>query len=56
MRIAPQAPIFKCLVPSLQNCLGRIRRCGLVGGGVSVGFQKSTPFHVSLCLMVVVST
>ena len=35
------AHIFVCLVPSEWNCLGWIRRCGLVGGGVSleVGFE-----------------
>ena len=33
--------------------MGRIRRCGLVGGGVSLGaalrFQKQNLFPVSLC-------
>jgi hypothetical protein len=29
--------MFECLVPSWWNCLGRIRRCGLFGGGVSLG-------------------
>jgi hypothetical protein len=28
--------LFECLVPSLQNCLGTLRRCGLVGKGVSL--------------------
>jgi len=39
--------VFECLVPSWWNCLGRIRRCGLVEEGVSLGwtlkFQKPRP-------------
>lgn len=37
------ARAFECSVPSRQNCLGRIWRCGLVGGGASlgVGFEVS---------------
>lgn len=29
--------IVKCLVPNWWNCLGGIRRCGIVGGIVSLG-------------------
>lgn len=31
------APIFECLLPSLWNCLEKIRKNGLVGGGMSLG-------------------
>jgi hypothetical protein len=31
------SPVFECLAPSWWDYLGRIRRCGLVGGGVSLG-------------------
>jgi hypothetical protein len=33
--------MFEYLVPSWWDCLGRIRRCGLLGGGVllGVGFE-----------------
>jgi hypothetical protein len=34
--MTPIVHIFECLVGS-WNCLGRIRRRGLVGGGVSLG-------------------
>lgn len=34
--IFPQAHIFKFLVPSWWNFLVRIRRYGLIGGGVTV--------------------
>lgn len=30
----PQAHIFEYLVSNWQNCLGRIRKCDLVRGGV----------------------
>lgn len=35
--------MFKCLVPSWWNYLGRIERCGFTGGGVllEVGFKDS---------------
>ena len=38
-----QVHIFECLVLSWWNCLERIRRRGLVGGGESlgVGFEVS---------------
>ena len=43
MRMAPMAHRFECLGHSGWNCLGRIRRCGLAGGGVSltVSFEVS---------------
>lgn len=35
--------MLKYLVPSRQSCLGRVRRCGLVGGSVllRLGFEVS---------------
>jgi hypothetical protein len=46
--------MLEYLVHRWWNCLGRIRRCGPVGGGVSLGqalrFQKPRLFPVcSLC-------
>ena len=35
--------LFECQVPSWWNCLGRIRGCGLVGGGVSLGVGFEVP-------------
>lgn len=29
--------MLECLVPTCWNCLGRIRRDGLVGGGMTLG-------------------
>lgn len=29
--------MFKYLVPSTQTCLGRIKKCGFLGGGVCLG-------------------
>lgn len=40
MRMAQQDHVFECLAPSCQYYLGRIRRCGLSGGGM--------PFNVAL--------
>jgi hypothetical protein len=51
-----KAPIVEHLVRSWWDCLGRIRRCGLVGGGVSLGtgFEVSKDsyhsHHLFLCL------
>lgn len=33
MQIAPQAHLFKYLVPSWWDCVERIRRCDLIGDG-----------------------
>lgn len=33
----PQAHIFEYLFSNWQNCLGRIKKCDLVGGGVLPG-------------------
>lgn len=50
------------LGPKVVDYLGNIRKCGLVGGAVSLGvmggvrFQKSTSFQSVLCLVVVVLT
>lgn len=42
--------MFVYLVPSGFNCLGRVRICGLTGGGVSLGvalkFQSLIPFPI----------
>lgn len=50
-----EAYVFECLVPSQQNCAGRIRRNGPTGEGVSLGwtlrFQKPLSDPVSLCLL-----
>ena len=49
MRMAPTGTyMYLNFQLQLVNCLGRIRRCGLVGGGLSLGlnfqrFQKPTP-------------
>lgn len=47
----PLFHIFKCLVPSSWNCLGRIRRCYLIGGDVwlkgwTLKFQKTKQLSV----------
>lgn len=44
----PATPIFECLV----NYLGRIRKCGLVEGGVllGVGLEVSKPMPVPVSL------
>lgn len=44
------SPPFEYLVPSRWHYLGRLRRCGLTGGGVSLGvdFKSLTPLPVSL--------
>ena len=36
MRMTLEAHILEYLVPSWWNCLGRIRRRGLAGGGVAL--------------------
>lgn len=44
MGTTPTGSHIRCLVPTWGNCLGRVRRCGLGGGGVSLdaGFEVST--------------
>lgn len=47
----PHMLMFQCSVPSWWNILERIRRCGFVRRGVSlgVGFRVSTPLLHSQC-------
>jgi len=44
--------VFECFVPSWWNGWGRIKRCGLVGGGVSLGagFEVSKVLTISYSL------
>lgn len=44
----PQANIFEYMVPSWWDRLGRIRRCGFVGEGLSVGVVLGVSFPVAL--------
>jgi hypothetical protein len=46
---SPKVHIFKCLVSGWWNCLVRIRRCTLIGGGVSlgVGFEVSEALAIA---------
>jgi hypothetical protein len=49
--------IFEYLGPSWWNCLGRIRRCGLIERGVSLAVAasktQSIPGYLFLCLVFV---
>lgn len=55
IRMAPRTGMLECLVPSLWNCLGRVRRCGLPGRGEPPGELRAftSPCHsqcsLSLC-------
>lgn len=49
MRVDPSRFMFECLVPSWWNCLERIRRCGLIGGAVSLEVALSS-CHFQLAL------
>jgi hypothetical protein len=48
----PYIHICEYLIPNWWNCLGRLRRCGLAGGGVSLGvnFEITRPSQLSSCL------
>lgn len=46
--------MLECLIPSLGECLGRIRKHGFVGGGVTLGVDFEDPYQaqslsLSLC-------
>ena len=45
--------MFGCLVPTWWNCLGRIRRCGFIGGGMLLGidFEVSKDLCDSQCAL-----
>jgi hypothetical protein len=36
MTMVPYRLMFEYLVPSWWNCLGKIRRCGLIRGGIGL--------------------
>jgi hypothetical protein len=44
MRMVAKAHIFEWADPSWWKLGRKIRRCGLVGGGVALGFSKAYSF------------